>query len=117
MHIIAKRLTVASLAAIALASVRVGPSAAADIPAAPQAEIPQPPPAYRPGPPVQQPYAYPPAYAYPPVYEYAPPPVVVVPRPYYFGGIYGPAYRPWGFRGYGPYIARGYGRPWGHRGW
>lgn len=125
MRSIAERLIVVSLAATAVAIMQLGPSAAADIPA-PQAQIPQSPPDYRSGPPVQQPYAYPPpvaeayppppTYAYPlppPVYEYAPPPVVVVRRPYYFGGAYGPVYRPWGFRGYGPYVARGYDRPWG----
>jgi len=62
---------------------------------------------------VVQEYVYPPpvVYAYPPpppVVTYTPPAqVVVVPRPYYWGG-----YRP-AFRVGGPFIAHGYGRPWG----
>jgi hypothetical protein len=110
-------------------SVGIGAASAADIP--PQAQVQPPPPSYYPPPPVREGYAYPPpvAYAYPPpppppVYYYddAPPPVVVVPRPYYLGRRFGPFYgeRVYGRWGYGPYVARGYGRfehEWGRRGW
>jgi hypothetical protein len=115
----------ATIGAVALGSLGIGSATAADIPT-PQYQGqyyggPQP---YG-GPPPEQAYAPPPvAYGYPPppappaYYEYEAPPPVIVPRPYYFGRYYGPAYGyPYGVRGYGPYVARGYGRydrAWGH---
>lgn len=119
--------TIASGSVGTFCSVGIGAASAADIP--PQAQVQPPPPSYYPPPPVREGYAYPPpvAYAYPPpppVYYYddAPPPVVVVPRPYYLGHRFGPFYgeRMYGRWGYGPYVARGYGRfehEWGRRGW
>jgi hypothetical protein len=127
------RLPIAAAAGIvALASFGIGTAAAADIPttpqppAYPQAQVQ--PPAYYPPPPRAEGYAYPPpvTYQYPPpqaYYEYEAPPVVVVPRPYYWRRPIGPVYgeRFYGPRPYGVYVAHGYGRfdhPWGHyRGW
>jgi hypothetical protein len=129
--IIMRRAIGAVLGTIAFGSVGVGAAAAADIPV-PQAQVQPPPQDYYPplSPPVRDHYAYPPplAYAYPPpppppvYYDYAPPPVVVVPRPYYLGRPFVPFYgeRRYGRWGYGPYVARGYGRfehEWGRRGW
>ena len=115
--------------AIALGTLWIGSAAAADIPF-PQAQVQPPPPNYYPRPPIEEGYAPPPpaVYGYPPppvsYYTYEAPPVVIMPRPYYFGRYYGPFYngRPYGVRGYGPYIARGYARydrPWdrGFRRW
>jgi hypothetical protein len=103
--------------AIALGALGIGSAAAADIPV-PQAQVQPPPPSYYQRPPIEEGYAPPPPVVYgyprPPVsyYGYEVPPVVIMPRPYYFGRYYGPIYndRPYGVRGYGPYIARGYAR-------
>jgi hypothetical protein len=128
MRSIMKRAIGAALATIAVGGMGSGVASAADIPA-PQAQVQPPPPDYYAPPPVREGYAYPPpvAYGYPPppppvYYEYAPAPVVVVPRPYYPGGRFGPFYgdRLYGRWGHGPYVARGDGRfahEWGHRGW
>jgi hypothetical protein len=127
--IIVRRAIGAALGTIALGIVGAASAAAADIPV-PQAQVQPPPPDYYPPPPPRESYAYPPpvAYAYPPpspppvYYDYAPPPVVVVPRPYYLGRRFVPFYgeRAYGRWGYGPYVARSYGRfehEWGRRGW
>jgi hypothetical protein len=129
----------AAVGAIAFGILGAVAAAAADIPT-PQAQtqfrqVRPPPPNYNAGPPVAEGYGYPPpdypplvAYGYPPpppsYYEYGAPPVVIMPRPYYWGRPDGPVYsdHPYGVRGYGPYVAHGYGRydhPWGHgyRGW
>jgi hypothetical protein len=130
MRIITKRAIGVVLGTIAFGGAGPGGASAADVPA-PQAQVqPPPPPDYYPPPPVREGYAYPPpvAYAYPPpppppvYYDYAPPPVVVVPRPYYLGRRFAPFYgeHMYGRWGYGPYVARGYGRfehEWGRRGW
>jgi hypothetical protein len=101
---------------IALGSVGTGAAKAADVPF-PQPQVQRPPDYYAP-PPVADAYPPPAVYGYPPpptvYYEYAPP-IVVGPRPYYFGRrfVYGP-YPRWG---YGPYLARGYGWGRGYRRW
>src|SRR5215469_7279115 len=117
MRRILRRSIVAALAMAAVGTVGAHPALSDGIPPPPAPQVqppaPPPPPAYRPAPPVVQEYVYPPpvVYAYPPpppVVTYTPPAqVVVVPRPYYWGG-----YRP-AFRVGGPFIAHGYGRPWG----
>ena len=131
MRNIMNRPIAAAMGAIAFGSVGIGSSAAADIPTTPQAQVQPPPPDYYASPPVEEGYAYPPplVYGYPPppptsYYEYGAPPVVIIPRPYYFGRHYGPIYggRPYGVPSYGPYVARDYGRyghQWGrgYRGW
>jgi hypothetical protein len=134
--------TAAAMGVVALGVVGISVATAADLPYSPP-QVQSPPPNYNPGPPHDERYAYPPregyayppppeTYAYPPeaypyppppvVYRYSPPvqyyayapaPEVIVPRPYYWG-------RPVRGWGYGPFIARGYGRfdhPFGHRGW
>jgi hypothetical protein len=138
MRIIMKRAVGAALGTIAFGGASLGAASAADIPV-PQAQVQPPPPSYYPPPappPPREGYVNPPpvAYAYPPVaYEYppppppvyyddVPPPVVVVPRPYYLGRRFVPFYGEhlYGRWGYGPYVARGYGRfehEWGRRGW
>jgi hypothetical protein len=123
----------AAIGVIALGSVGMGAAAAADM--VPEAELQAPSPEYYPNP--RRYYSEPPAQLYerPPVaYRYAPPPayyaygprpgVVVVPEAYYPRRHYGPVYggRPYGFRGYAPHVARGYGgydRRWdrGHYRW
>jgi hypothetical protein len=88
----------------------VGPAAAADMPGY------APPPTGYYGPPAEQGYVAPPPIVYSdppaPVYRYyydVPPPVAVVPRPYYARPYYGWGYgRPYA-RGYAPYAGyRGY---------
>jgi hypothetical protein len=115
MRRILRRSIVTAVGAIAVGFLGAHSALADGIPAPPpqvQPQVPPPPPAYRPAPPVVQEYVYPPpvVYAYPPpviTYVPAPSPVVVVPRPYFWGG-----YRP-ALRVGGPFIAHGYGRPWG----
>ena len=119
MQRISQRSIVTALGAVALGILGAGTALADGIPAPPSPQpAPPPPPVYRPAPPpVVQRYVVPPPvvvydYPPPPVVTYASPEVVVVPRPYYWGG-----YRPV-FRGpvAGPYFAHGYGRferPWG----
>ena len=115
MRRILRRSIVTALGMVAVGIVGVHSAQADGIPPPPPQVQPQvpptPPPAYHPAPPVVQQYVYPPpavVYTYPPppVVTYVPAPsqVVVVPRPYYWG-----AYRRVG----GPFIAHGYGRPWG----
>jgi hypothetical protein len=125
MRNIVRRPIATAIAAIAFGNVGIVSAAAADIPTAPSQVQPRPPDYYA-SPPAEEGYVFPPpgVYGYrapPPTsyYEYGAPPVVIVPRPYYYlGRHYGPIY---GMHGYGPY-ARGYGRyepQWGrgHRGW
>jgi hypothetical protein len=127
--IIIRRAIGTVLGTIAFGGAGAGGAAAADIPA-PQAQVQPPPPnSYPPlSPPVRNSYPPPVAYAYPPppppiyYYDDAPPPVMLVPRPYYLGHRFMPFYgeRAYGRWGYGPYVARGYGRfahEWGRRGW
>jgi hypothetical protein len=94
------------LSAVVSASFAIGPAAAADMPGNP----PPPPTGYY-GPPAEEGYAVPPppaVYAYPPApvypYRYALPPVVYVPRPYYYARPYYGFYGPWR---YPPYWAAG----------
>jgi hypothetical protein len=123
-------LKAAAIGTIACGYAGIGPVAGADIPS-PQAQVQLPPPDYYASPPVEEGYVYPPpaAYGYPQrpptsYYGYGAPPVMVMPRPYYWGRQYGPIYgdRAYALRSYGRYAARGYGRydhQWGrgYRGW
>jgi hypothetical protein len=103
-----KQWAIAFAGAIAVGGSGASVATAADIPVQPYQAAPQyapPPAAVYPAPPVVY------RYAPPPVVYYDAPPVVVAPvypRRYVYG--YRPYYRGYyGYRGYGPYAARGYG--------
>ena len=121
-----KRVKVAAIGGvIVFASVGIGTAAAADVPEAeleaPSPEYNRPPPRYY-GPEPGESYMPPPrVYGYPPPQpraysSYGPPPVAILPEPYYLRRRYrlGYAIGPYGVRGYGPPIAGIYGR-YGHR--
>ena len=94
---------------IVFASVGIGTAAAADVPV-PEAELEAPSPEYNRPPPRY--YGQEPGESYmPPPRAYGPPPVVILPEPYLRRGYrLGYAIGPYGVRGYGPPIARIYGR-------
>jgi hypothetical protein len=119
-----KRSKVAAVGGVMLfANVGIGTTVAADV-AVPEAELEAPSPEYNRPPPRyygQEPgesYMPPPGvYGYPSprpraYYSYSPPPVVILPAPYFLGRRFHPGYAigPYGGRGYGAPMAGIYGR-------